>query len=205
MRNETKTEVSMKNLMDSLEPESMRFKVLNCATRFKSNWLDLGELLNNVLKTEEFQDWGYDSFEDYCRIELKVKLDTAMKLVSSFGYLKQHKPSLTDSENHKPVPDYKLISKLIEAENNPDIPEPDFKTLRNAVFNQEISTPSSLTKQIRTLTGIDEEPANEHERTIERLRNSLTSLRKTLHKFDPEAKVVDALNEIDLFITRIEL
>lgn len=205
MRTETKTEISMKNLMDALEPESMRFKVLNCATRFKSNWVDLGELLNNVLKTEEFQDWGYDSFEDYCKIELKVKLDTAMKLVSSFGYLKQHKPSLTDSENHKPVPDYKLISKLIEAENNPDIPEPDFKTLRNAVFNQDISTPSGLNKQIRTLTGIDEEPANEHERTIDRLRNSLTSLRKTLHKFDPEARVVDALNEIDLFITRIEL
>ena len=205
MRNETKTEVSMKNLLDSLEPESTRFKVLNCATRFKSNWLDLGELLNNLLKTEEFQDWGYDTFEDYCKTELKVKLDTAMKLVSSYGYLKRHKPSLTDSENHKPVPDYKLISKLIEAENNPDIPEPDFKTLRDAVFNQNISTPSGLNKQIRTLTGIDEEPANEHERTIERLRTSLGSLRKTLHRFDPEAKVIDALNEIDLFITRIEL
>ena len=205
MRTETKTELSMKNLMESLEPDSMRFKVLNCATRFKSNWLDLGELLNNLLNSEDFKEWGYDSFEEYCKIELKVKLDTAMKLVSSFGYLKKHKPSLTDGENHKPVPDYKLISKQIEAENNPDIAPQDFKPLRDAVFNQSISTPSGLNKQIRTLTGIDEEPANEHERTIERLRNSLSSLRKTLHKFDPEARVVDALNEIDLFITRIEL
>ena len=55
MRTETKTEQSMKNLMDALEPESMRFKVLNCATRFKSNWLDLGELLNNLLKNSNLK------------------------------------------------------------------------------------------------------------------------------------------------------
>ena len=203
-RTETKTEISMKKLMETLDPKSLRFQALNSAARFKSNWLDLGELLHGILKSEQFREWGYETFEEYSKVELKIKLDTAMKLVGSFGYLKKFKPSITAPDSLAPVPDFKVINKLMEAESNPNLKEDDFKTLRHSVFDEGISS-GGLKKQIQTLSGTSEPPMDDEERLLEKLKFSVNTIKKLIRKFDPADEVLDAVSSIEDFISRLEV
>lgn len=202
----TKTEVSMKQIMESLDPESLRFKVLNSAAKFKSNWLDLGELLHNVMKSEKFHEWGYETFEEYSKVELKIKLDTAMKLVSSFGYLKQYKPALTEQKNQVPVPDFKMINKLMEAEKNPNLKEDDLGELRHSVFDEGIS-PSGFKKQLQSFTGMETAtpPPESDERLLEKLKFSINTIKRLIRKFEPADEVMDAVSSLEDFVSRQEV
>lgn len=200
----TKTETSMIKFMESLEPESLRFRVLDCAVRFKSNWIDLGELLSSIIKNSGFKEWGYENFEEYCKHELRIKHDTAMKLVTSFGYVKKYKPELASPESPMPAPDYRLITKLMEAEKAPGLNEDDFKTLRRSVFNEGVS-PQALNKQICKLSGAEESQPDNHERQLERLKFLITSLKKTIYRFDPGREIADAIEIIENFTSNLEV
>ena len=42
-----------------------------------------GTLLVSARKKERFREWGHKSFEDYCTVELHLKLETVEKLTGS--------------------------------------------------------------------------------------------------------------------------
>ncbi len=203
-RNVTKIEENMQEMLDKLDPESNRFKILLSAKRFKSNWLDLGELLQNLIKSEEFSKWGFQNFEAYCKAELKIKLDTAMKLVSSYGFLKKYKPELTKGNNLNEVPDFKVINKLAQVEENLEVDNDVKKDLRNSVFDEGM-TYNSLNKKLKEVSGEPEEKMNDDEQIVEKMRKSLYTLRKCLPVFDADDNILESLKTIEDFISTIEV
>src|SRR5205823_5083179 len=82
-----KTEAEMAERLSSLEPGSMRYRVLVCAIDFKRSWLELAEYLTEAQRTGSFKDWGYRTFEAYAQHELHLKRETALKLTRSFDFL----------------------------------------------------------------------------------------------------------------------
>lgn len=205
-REKTNIEISMNNSLKNLDPESFRYKVLETAKKFKSNWLDLGQNLSDLLKNQDFQKWGYRNFEDYCKRELKIKLDTAMKLVSSFGYLKKHEPKLISS-GLESVPDFKVINKLADIEKIPDFGKEKFKELHEQVFNEGISE-GKLQKQIMSMSSNEsiESPKDDNdEKLLEKLKKSINILKNLLPVFEADDSVFSSLNKIEKFINEIEI
>ncbi|MCF6180190.1 MAG: hypothetical protein L3J63_12510, partial [Geopsychrobacter sp.] len=115
MRNapKTKGELVIEQIMQQLDPSSPRYRVLSVAHQFKSSWIELGEQLNIVRSAGEFNKWGYSSFEDYCRDEVRIKKDTALKLTGAYRYLEKEEPQvLARSREMQPIPDYRSIDML---------------------------------------------------------------------------------------------
>lgn len=202
-RKTTRAESEMSEQLERMEPGSLRYKALSGARKFKSNWLDLGELLSDISRKNAFTRWGFESFEDYCRKELKIKRETAMKLVASFGYLRKHRPALAREESEQPVPDYKVIHRLVEAEQDETIREPDARELRKSVFDEGVGA-AALRRKIQALAG--EDGAGDRPRPMhsEKLKRAVWTLRRTLPEFDPDPDILRALDCIDDFIARIE-
>ncbi|MBF0216569.1 MAG: hypothetical protein HQL30_06195 [Candidatus Omnitrophica bacterium] len=68
-KGEQKTKVirDIESKMDELDPESLRYKVLDGAREFKSSWIKLGQALYTVWKDKHFRGWGYAEFEVYTK------------------------------------------------------------------------------------------------------------------------------------------
>lgn len=145
----SKSELVIEQLMRELDPASPRYRVLAVAHQFKSSWVELGEQLSNVKKDREFQGWGYDSFDDYCSREIRIRKETAAKLTNAYRYLEQEEPALLTAERRRqPLPDYRAIDLLRQAREDQLIPEEEYARLRDTVIEQERSLPT-VQKQFR--------------------------------------------------------
>ena len=169
----TKGELVIEQIMQQLDPASPRYRVLSVARQFKSSWVELGEQLSQVRNKGEFNDWGYTSFEDYCRDEVRIKKDTALKLTGAYSFLKKTEPEiLVRNEQMLPVPDYRSIDLLRQAQEEQHINEEQYQQLREAVFEKERSHPT-VAKQFRELTGQNNSLTEE-----QLLRQSLATVRR---------------------------
>ena len=59
--------------------ETLRQKTLETARRHKASWIELGQYLFSIQKDKLFKQWGFLSFETYCKKELDIKETTAAK------------------------------------------------------------------------------------------------------------------------------
>ena len=169
----TKGELVIEQIMKQLDPSSPRYRVLSVARQFKSSWVELGEQLTQVRNKGEFNDWGYTSFEDYCRDEVRIKKDTALKLTGAYNFLKKAEPEiLVRNEQMLPVPDYRSIDLLRQAQEEQQISEEQYQQLREAVIEKERSHPT-VAKQFRELTGQNNSLTEE-----QLLRQSLATVRR---------------------------
>ncbi len=169
----TKGELVIEQIMQQLDPASPRYRVLSVARQFKSSWVELGEQLSQVRNKGEFNDWGYTSFEDYCRDEVRIKKDTALKLTGAYSFLKKAEPEiLVRNEQMLPVPDYRSIDLLRQAQEEQQLSEEQYQQLREAVIEKERSHPT-VAKQFRELTGQNVAPSEE-----QLLRQSLSTIRR---------------------------
>jgi len=149
----TKGELVIEQIMQQLDPSSPRYRVLSVARQFKSSWVELGEQLTLVRNKGDFSDWGYTSFEDYCRDEVRIKKDTALKLTGAYSYLKKEEPEiLVRNEQMQPIPDYRSIDILRQAREDQQLSDEQFQLLRDTVIEKERSHPT-VAKQFRELTG----------------------------------------------------
>jgi len=205
-RVESITEKNMNNKLEHLDPASERFQVLNAAKKFKSNWLDLGELLNECLKKNDFRKWGFDNFDAYLKSELRIKPETAMKLIASFGYLKKHRPSITSaSDVLKPIPDFKVINKLQNAVDSYDFSKKEIEELQESVFEKGIS-PAKLNKAIKTMTqevNDDNSSENHEKKLIDKMQQALETIKKIMPVFEPDARIITSLHEVETFLAQI--
>ncbi len=127
--------------METLEPGSLRYKVLDSARRFKSSWIELGQYLFSVYKDKLFKDWGYLTFEAYCSKEIGIKQVTAMKLLRSYSFLEHEEPSFLKRESfseRKPsqIPSVDSVNRLRLAKQNTRFSEDDYESLREEVLDQ---------------------------------------------------------------------
>ncbi|HJV66599.1 MAG TPA: hypothetical protein VJ550_12750 [Geomonas sp.] len=135
------------NIMKHVEPGSDRYEVLDKAKRFKSSWVELGEKLLDVSKRGRFRDWGYQSFEEYCVQEIRIKRGTAEKLTMAYRFMEKEEPQLlTAREELKPLPDFRSIDLLRKAKEEKGFSEEEYDDLRKSVVEEERSHPTVLKK-----------------------------------------------------------
>lgn len=138
------------NIMEQLEPGSDRYQVLEKAKRFKSSWVELGEKLLKVSAQGAFREWGYQSFEEYCVQEIRIKRGTAEKLTMAYRFMEKEEPQLLSDrgarEDLKPLPDYRSVDLLRKAKEEKGFTDEEYGDLRKSVVEEERSHPTVLKK-----------------------------------------------------------
>lgn len=154
----SKTEVAMSERLASLEPGSKRRVTLEVALDFKRSWVRLAKQLAEIRAGKLYREWGYRTFEAYGKHELHLKKETISKLVRSYEFLNQHErqtleqvEKTEDDEPQAPpaeLPSFQALDILAEARQNPNLPEEDYRELRDQVFRDD-PPPSTLRKLVK--------------------------------------------------------
>lgn len=147
----TKGAHHIEQLMQELPRESERYQVLASARQFKSSWVELGEWLARVSTSKQFSEWGYSSFEDYCTKEIRIRRQTAEKLLMAFRFLERKEPGLLERKEGRPLPDYRSVELLRQADEQGQFSMAEYQELRQAVIEEERSHPV-VARQFRDIT-----------------------------------------------------
>lgn len=135
----------IEKIMEQLEPGSERYQVLDTAKRFKSSWVELGDKLLQVSSRGHFREWGYQSFEDYCTQEVRIKKGTAEKLTLAYRYMEKQEPELLARRTElKPLPDFRSVDLLRQAKEEKQFSDEEYAELRKSVVEDERSHPTVL-------------------------------------------------------------
>ncbi len=122
------------NLLTTVDKESQRYKILQTALAFKTNWIELGKKLHEVYKSGKFREWGYKTFEKYCFQEIGIRKKTAEKLTLSYFYLQNHEPKILENANKQSIPELNTINILAKAKTDENIPDEKYEELKQAAF-----------------------------------------------------------------------
>lgn len=186
----SKTLKNIEQKMETVEPGSMRYNVLDAVKSFKASWIALGQILYSVYKDKIFKEWGYLTFEAYCKAELGLQKQTASKLLHSYYFLEKHEPqflkTMQSQENIDPkaIPTVDAVNVLRLAANNKELTEDDYQEFKKSVFEQgkegkEVKKQVGL--RLRSLREEEDPQKARQERRISSLKR-LFSMAKTLQK-----------------------
>jgi hypothetical protein len=101
------------------DPE--RAAMIKTARLFKSSWLELAEALSRVRRAATWKRWGFDSFEQYTKVELHLRPETVEKLTGSFAFLQKRAPEVLARDGvASPIPSYQAVDFLRRAEESED-------------------------------------------------------------------------------------
>ena len=141
--------------LETLDPESLRYRALKALRNFRASWVELGRLLNEVVYGGDYKEWGYDDFELYCARELGLKKPTVQKLMASYNYMRKYETKrLHDFEDSHDesvgatIPDYQTVELLDRVRRREDLSEDDVKELHHKAFSEEAEE-KELRKEIR--------------------------------------------------------
>lgn len=149
---QTQAEQKIEQLLSQLEPGSERYRILSSAKQFKSSWVDLGQQLQEVRRDRLYAQWGYECFEDYCSREIRIRRQTADKLTMAYHYLEQKNPALiSQNDSLNPLPDFRSIDLLLQADADKKFNPDQQQELRNAVFEGKLSHPT-IAKRFKEMT-----------------------------------------------------
>ena len=186
----TKGSQHIEQLMRQLPPESERYQVLATAKQFKSSWVELGEWLAKVSNKKQFSEWGFTSFEDYCSKEIRIRRQTAEKLLLAFRFLERREPSLLERKEGRPLPDYRSIDLLRKADEREHFSMEEYSELRQAVIEEERNHPS-IAKQFREMTH-SHQP---EQKTLHQHRNALLAAKRLATSLQEIAEVPEELSQ----------
>lgn len=189
------SERHIQTIMERLEPGSDRYEVLDKAKRFKSSWVELGEKLLQVSSKGRFREWGYQTFEEYCVQEIRIKRGTAEKLTMAYRFMEKEEPQLLSArEELKPLPDYRSIDLLRKAKEEKGFSEEEYGDLRKSVVEEERSHPTVL-KKFKEVAALREEvnPLAPLKASISAARRLDSSLRGMI---DPPALFLEQVGGI---------
>lgn len=186
----TKAEQHIEEIMQQLDPASERYRVLNSARRFKSSWIELGEELLKVNQEHLYRNWGYESFEDYCTREVRIKKPTALKLTRAYNYLAKEEPQLLNRQaDLSPLPDYRTVDLLRQARQEEQLSVDQYDALRKTALEQARSHPTVL-KQFKEMTAAtDSDPQAERMRYC---KSALSATRRLLSNLENLDNLADA-------------
>lgn len=193
----------LKKVLKELEPDSLRMKLIHSARQFKSNWVDFGEFLTNIATEKLYKDWGYNSFEDYCRIEVKIKKATAIKLTNAFFFISQEGDHFFQGHDNEGMPDLDAVCVLQRAKRDNTITPANYQKLKDAAINLG-HTGQTLNKKYRGMIGVEPDSENREE-TIHQSLNLITKLQHKLTALEdlPE-EYSGYLQEIHLHLQSLE-
>lgn len=146
----TKGAKHIEQLLQELPPDSERYRVLISAKRFKSSWTELGESLTRVANTGQFHEWGYTSFEDYCAREIRIRRQTADKLLLAFRFLEREEPGILERQEERPLPDFRSVDLLRQAREEQSFSPDHYNELRRTILEEDRSHPTAA-RQFRDM------------------------------------------------------
>ena len=186
----TKGSQHIEKLMQQLSPESERYQVLATARQFKSSWVELGKWLAKVSNRKKFSEWGFSSFEDYCTKEIRIPRQAAEKLLLAFRFLERREPGLLERKEGRPLPDYRSVDLLRQADEQTHFSMEEYSELRQSVIEEERNHPS-VAKQFRDIT-------HRHQperKTLHQHRNALLAAKRLSTSLQEIADVPKELNQ----------
>ncbi len=201
----TKTDAQMAADEERFADDPERVEMLRCVRRFKTSWLELGEALTRIRRSNHWKTWGYETFEAYAKNELRLRQDTVDKLTGSFVFLQKRAPEVLDRESMKgPVPSYQAIDYLRRAEEQEDAPKDVVRALYTKVMDEGTSLPK-LKKEFES-TVFPLAPQDKKARDQAGIRNVASRLRALLGESDAVPKRLAArVNEVlDELLTAVE-
>jgi hypothetical protein len=99
------------------EADPERAAMIKTARLFKSSWIELAAALTRVRKAGTWKRWGFDSFEQYTKTELRLRAETVDKLTGSYSFLQQKAPAVLSRDGlTSPIPSYQAVDFLRRAE-----------------------------------------------------------------------------------------
>lgn len=198
----TRAEELIEQLMQQLDPASPRYHVLASAKQFKSSWVDLGEKLIKVKREGLFQEWGYQDFVDYCRKEVRIKQPTAQKLTMAYHYLEQQEPELLQrSGDLHPMPDYRAVDLLRQAEEEQQLSQDEISQLRQAVLQENRSFPTIRQRFNQASQAHQDATANR----VQARQTILANCRRLSRSLEAEPELGEALQSpLAALITQLE-
>ncbi len=176
--------------MQAIEPGSLRYQVLESAKNFKSSWITLGQMLYTVNKDKLYKEWGYLTFEAYCKSEIGIQKNTASKLLHSYYFLEKDEPQFLKSIHAKSdldpkiIPGVDAVNALRLVAKNRELSEGDYEDFKRGVFDE-----GREAKDIKREIGLrlrslreEEDPRKTREerrgKTVRRLIATVRSLQK---------------------------
>ncbi len=145
----TQTDADLAAKIHQHAGDKERVGVIDRARRFKASWIELAESLSRVLKAESFRKWGYGSFEEYCKKELHLRSDTALKLTGSYQFLHRQAPQVLERDGlEQQMPDWKAVDFWQRASEQPDAPREAVAQIRKAVI-EENATAGQLSRRFK--------------------------------------------------------
>ena len=121
---------------------SIREEANKALSAYRSSWIDLGRLLNEIAYGGDYKEWGYDDFEVYYTRELGLKKATVQKLMVSYNYMKKYqKKKLSDLEQGKPVvlPSFEAVAAIDKAVRDESASEEMMNEMKFQAFSQPIT------------------------------------------------------------------
>lgn len=163
----TKSLQNIENRLSDLDPGSFRFKALECARDFKTSWIELGQYLFTIYKDKLYKDWGYLEFDSYCAKEVGIRKNTALKLLKSYSFIEKEEPSFLkreEIEDRQParIPSYEAVNSLRLAKQNEQLPEKEYRALRDDVF-ENTKEDEEVKKKIKYVLKNYAKPAKEQD------------------------------------------
>lgn len=208
----TKSIERIEERMEDIDPNSVRYRILQNVKNFKTSWIDLGQALYSVWKDKLYKDWGYTTLEAYTSKEIGLKKQTAMKLLKSYYFLEKEEPSYlkgeyTESADAGKVPTFEAVDALRLAKNK-KLDDDDYMSLKEKVLHRgkdAREVKKDLTALIKEREELEPEEARKKRETaiVRRFLSTLKSLKRDIEllKLLPAGIIKEANN----LINKIEL
>jgi len=188
-------EISEQELMDSPE---YRQQLLEAAQVFKSNWVRFGEFLTRVASDKLYTGWGYKNFEEYCKVEVKIKKNTAIKLTNAYFFVSQEDPEILQNVSKRGLPDLDVVNFLHKAKSDENCDDELYQELKESALDKGQS-PTTLSRRLKEMT----RPSDTDSKTIYLEQSiSLTNRLKDKMSFleNVPTEIEDCLKEIQSFL-----
>jgi len=208
----TKSIKDIERKMEDMDASTMRYHVLQNAKKFKTSWIDLGQMLHAVWKDRLYKDWGYESFETYTSKEIGIRKQTALKLLRSYSFLEKEEPRYLKKDYNEnaeavKVPTYEAVDVLRKASDDKDIDRSDYSRIRNYVLEKGRDA-RDVKKDLAEIRKKKEElkPEEDWQKTRRVLLKRFVNVLKSVKKEIKISKLLPAniMKEADSLIEKIE-
>lgn len=118
--------------------DTERAELIARVRRFKSSWVELAEALTNLQRSQRYTAWGYASFEEYYRKELRLRSATVNKLVGTYAFVRKSAPDVLKRDGvTQEIPSLQSLDFLRRAEmalEERQAPLQDVEVVRQAIL-----------------------------------------------------------------------
>jgi len=166
----------------TVDTDEIREKTLEVTRRHRASWIELGQYLYAIYKDKLYRNWDFATFETYCAKELRIKQQTAVKLLKSYHFLEQEKPELVreaaSGDAPEAAPNYESVNVLRLAAQNKKLSPSEVSDIRRSVFEGEKEPKDVRAQMKRFLSEKDEKDPRElkRERRTATLKRLITVL-----------------------------